>query len=140
VAAITRDTLDGASLLRACGRPDCGAQVLFLGTTRDHHGGRQVRELAYEAYEPMALAALEAIERAVLDRFEVRHCAIVHRLGVVPVGEASVAVAVASAHRAAAFDAGRWAMDELKRTVPIWKKERFEDGGEDWVAGTKLGG
>jgi molybdopterin synthase catalytic subunit len=88
----------------------------------------------------MALEALAAIEHAAPRRFDIATCAIVHRLGEVPIGEASVAVVVVAAHRAAAFDASRWAMDELKRSVPIWKKEFFEGGGEDWVKGTKLGG
>ena len=115
-----------------------GAVNLFLGTTRDHHAGRRVLRLEYEAYERMALAALEALERAACERFTLEHCAIVHRLGEVPVTEASVAVVTSSPHRAAAFDAARWAMDELKRNVPIWKKEHFEGGGEAWVEGHPL--
>ena len=94
--------------------------------------------LAYEAYEPMARAALLALEQETTRRFDVASCTIVHRLGVVPPTEASVVVVVAAAHRGPAFDACRWAMDELKRSVPIWKKERYEDGGEDWVEGTLL--
>lgn len=139
MASLTRERIDIEAFLRAAGRADCGAVVLFLGTTRNHHEGREVTRLAYEAYEPMALDALAVIERAALQRFDIATCAIVHRLGEVPIAEASVAVVVAAAHRTAAFDASRWAMDELKRTVPIWKKEFFEGGGEDWVKGTKLG-
>jgi molybdopterin synthase catalytic subunit len=86
----------------------------------------------------MALAALAGIERDACERFGLFSCAIVHRLGEVPPAEASVVVVVASAHRGPAFDACRWAMDELKRSVPIWKKERFADGGEEWVGGTPL--
>jgi len=138
MAALTREPIDTAALTRGAGRPDCGAVVLFLGTTRNHHEGRAVTRLEYEAYEPMALEALAVIERAATGRFDVASCAIVHRLGEVPIGEASVAVIVAAAHRGAAFDASRWAMDELKRTVPIWKKEFFADGGEDWVKGASL--
>lgn len=96
--------------------------------------------LAYEAYEPMARAALVALEQETTRRFDVASCTIVHRLGVVPPTEASVVVVVAAAHRGPAFDACRWAMDELKRGVPIWKKERYADGGEDWVEGTRLEG
>jgi molybdopterin synthase catalytic subunit len=140
VAALVQGVIDSAAIAAAAARPDCGAVVLFLGTTRDHHDGRRVLRLAYEAYEPMALAALGALEQQATERFGIATCAIVHRLGAVPIGEASVVVAVASAHRAAAFDAARWAMDELKRTVPIWKKEFFAEGGEGWVAGTKLAG
>ena len=94
--------------------------------------------LAYEAYESMALAALERIEREARARYEVASCRITHRLGDVPLAEASVAVIVVATHRGPGFDACRWAMDELKRTVPIWKKEFFAEGGADWVEGTKL--
>ena len=138
MAELTRDPIPVERLVAAITRPECGAIALFLGTTRDHHDGRKVTRLAYEAYEPMALAALEALERAAIERFEVAACRIVHRIGEVPLTEASVAVVVAAAHRAPAFDACRWAMDELKRTVPIWKKEHYAEGGENWVEGTKL--
>ena len=138
MAELTRDRIQVERLLAASARPDCGAIALFLGTTRDHHEGRRVTRLSYEAYEPMALAALEAIEQAALARFEIAACRIVHRIGEVPLTEASVAVAVSASHRGAAFDACRWAMDELKRTVPIWKKESFAEGGEGWVEGTPL--
>jgi len=139
MADLTHEAIDAASLIAAAGRDDCGAVVLFLGTTRNHHEGRAVVRLAYEAYEPMAVDALRSIETDAVKRFEIATCHIVHRLGEVPIGQSSVAVVVAAAHRGAAFDASRWAMDELKRTVPIWKKEFFAEGGEDWVRGTKLG-
>ena len=138
MAELTRETIAFDHLTRQAARPDCGAVTLFLGTTRDHHQGRRVTSLAYEAYEPMAMSALGKIEREACAKFEIRSCRIVHRLGEVPLAEASVAVVVAAAHRAAAFDACRWAMDELKRTVPIWKKEFFEGGGDAWVEGTSL--
>jgi molybdopterin synthase catalytic subunit len=138
VAEITGDPIPIERLLAGAARPDCGAVAFFLGTTRDHHEGRRVTRLSYEAYEPMALAALEALERAALARFDVATCRIVHRIGEVPLTEASVAVAVAAAHRGAAFDACRWTMDELKRTVPIWKKETYAEGDEGWVEGTPL--
>ena len=124
--------------MEAALRSDCGAAVLFLGTTRDHHEGQRVERLFYEAYEPMALAALAALETEAARRFPIASCAIVHRLGEVPIREASVAVIVVAAHRAAAFDAARWTMEELKRAVPIWKKERFAGGGDAWVKGHDL--
>ena len=139
MAELVREPIDLPRLLAAARRPDCGALAVFLGTTRDHHAGRRVVRLEYEAYEPMARAALERLEREAPERFEVASCAIVHRLGEVPMSEASVAVVVAAAHRGPAFDACRWAMDELKRTAPIWKREFFAEGGSDWVEGTKLG-
>jgi len=138
VAELTREVIAVERLLAGARRPDCGAVALFIGTTRDHHQGQRVTGLAYEAYEPMALAALEALEREATTRFEIATCHIVHRLGEVPLTEASVAVVVAAGHRGPAFDACRWAMDELKRVVPIWKKEFFAEGGEGWVEGTKL--
>ena len=130
--------IDSERLTREATHPGCGAVALFLGTTRDHHQGRRVLRLTYEAYERMALAALERVERGACERYAITRCGIVHRLGEVPPGEASVAVVVTAEHRAPAFDACRWAMDELKRSVTIWKKELFEDGGEEWVRGTSL--
>ena len=138
MAELVRGPIAVEALLAAARRPECGAVSLFLGTTRDHHEGRRVTQLSYEAYEPMALAALERLEAEALKRFAIASCRIVHRLGEVPLAEPSVAVVVAAAHRAPAFDACRWAMDELKRTVPIWKKEFFAAGGAAWVEGTRL--
>lgn len=138
MAALTQSPIDVALLLEAAARPECGAVNLFLGTTRDHHEGRRVLRLEYEAHEAMAQAALSALEAEAREKFELADVAIVHRLGVVPVAEASVAVVVSSAHRGPAFEASRWIMDELKRRVPIWKKEHFEDGGAEWVKGQPL--
>jgi molybdopterin synthase catalytic subunit len=138
MALLVREPIDVPALIASATRPDCGALAVFLGTSRDHHQGRRVERLVYEAYEPMALAALAALEREAARRFEVAECHIVHRLGEVPIAAASVAVVVTAAHRAPAFDACRWAMDELKASVPIWKKEHFVDGTEDWVSGARL--
>jgi molybdopterin synthase catalytic subunit len=139
VAQLTDAPIALEALVAEMSRPDCGALAVFLGTTRDHHGGRRVTSLAYEAYEPMALARMEALEREAKERFPIERCQIVHRLGQVPVGEASVVVVVAAHHRGPAFDACRWAMDELKAGVPIWKKESYEEGEPRWVEGTPLG-
>lgn len=139
VAELTHGVIDVAPLLAAAARPECGAVNLFLGTTRDHHDGRRVVRLEYEAYDAMAIAALATLERSASERFALSHCFVIHRLGEVPVTEASVAVVVSAVHRGAAFEAARWIMDELKRTVPIWKKEFFADGDAHWVAGTTLG-
>jgi molybdopterin synthase catalytic subunit len=138
MAELTHGVIDVGVLLAAAARPNCGAVNLFLGTTRDHHEGRQVVRLEYEAYDRMALDMLGALEAAARERFGLAHCAIVHRLGVVPVAEASVAVVTSAAHRAAAFDAARWVMDELKRRAPIWKKEHFAEGDPAWVKGHPL--
>ena len=112
-----------------------GAVTLFLGTVRDHNKGRRVTGLAYSAYEEMALSELSRVRERALDQFEVTGVAVVHRLGELALGEASVAVAVAAPHRGAAFDACRFVIDTLKETVPIWKKETFE-GGEEWIEGS----
>ena len=139
MAELVRDVIPVQPLMKAVTRPDCGAIALFVGTTRDHHEGKKVETLSYEAYDAMAVAALSAIEEEATRRFEIKVCRIVHRLGEVPIIEASVMVAVAAAHREPAFEACRWAMNELKRTVPIWKKEHYAEGGESWVEGTRLG-
>ncbi len=138
MAELTREVIDAAARSAAAARVDCGAIVQFLGTTRDHHEGRRVLRLEYEAYERMALEGLARLEREACARFGVATCDVIARLGVVPPAEASVVVTIAAAHRGAAFDACRWVMDELKATVPIWKKEFFADGDADWVKGTPL--
>ena len=139
MAELVHGPIDVAQLLAGAARHDCGAVALFLGTTRDHHEGRRVLRLSYEAYPAMALPSLERIETEAMTRFGIATCRVVHRLGEVPPAEASVAVVVVAAHRGPAFDACRWAMDELKHTVPIWKKEHFAEGDAAWVEGTPLG-
>jgi molybdopterin synthase catalytic subunit len=101
---------------------------------RNHSRGRRTLYLDYEAYEPMALNELQRLSHSALERFSVRDVRIVHRLGRLTIGETSVLIVVASAHRAAAFEASRWLIDALKKTVPIWKKEYFEDGAV-WADG-----
>ncbi len=114
-------------------RPDCGAVVLFSGTVRDHADGRdEVTSLDYEAYEEVVIPAFDKIVDEVRRRFpDVKRVAIVHRTGRIMLSESSVVVAVSSAHRAVAFDAARFAIDALKESVPIWKKENWIDGS-DW--------
>jgi molybdopterin synthase catalytic subunit len=109
-----------------------GAVATFLGTVRDHNAGRKVLHLEYEAYGGMAEREMERIAADARERFGVSRVAIVHRTGRLEIGEASVAIAVAAPHRAAALDATRFIIDTLKRTVPIWKREHFE-GGSVWV-------
>ncbi len=138
MATLVPGAIDVHAMIAAAARADCGALTVFLGTTRDHHDGRRVERLAYEAYAAMAVVALERLELEAARRFDVASCAITHRLGDVPLAEASVVVVVAAAHRGPAFEACRWAMDELKRTVPIWKKEFYAEGGAEWVKGTPL--
>ena len=112
--------------------PSAGAIDLFIGTTRDHSRDKKVIALEYEAYTPMALRLMCEIAGELRARWSVRNVAIVHRVGRLMIGEASIVIAVSSAHRKDAFEACRYAIDTLKKTVPIWKKEFFEDG-EIWV-------
>ncbi len=115
-------------------RPEDGAIVIFDGVVRNHSRGRRTLYLVYEAYEEMARKQLRALADEALARFSIRNIAIVHRLGRIEIGESSVLIAVYSAHRAAAFEACRFLIDTLKKTVPIWKKEYFEDGAV-WADG-----
>jgi len=108
-----------------------GAVVTFVGAVRDHNTGRRVLHLEYHAYPEMALGEMARIERSALETYDVSAVAIVHRTGRLEIGEASVAVAVAAPHRAAAFDAARWCIDTLKESAPIWKREHWSDGS-DW--------
>lgn len=128
------ESIDVASLRCSLAREEDGAVVVFEGVVRNHSRGRQVRCLEYSAYEAMALRELERIGAKTKLQFAIRDIEIVHRLGRLIPGECSVAIVVVSAHRAAAFDACRFAIDAIKKTVPIWKKEFYEDG-EAWVEG-----
>jgi len=124
--------LDAAAVTARVAAPTRGAVVTFLGTVRDHHQGRPVARLTYDAYRPMAERMLGAIARDLEAAHENLAAAVVHRLGEVPVGEPSVVIAVAAPHRAAAWEASREALERLKREVPIWKREHYADGGAAW--------
>ncbi len=113
--------------------PDVGGTVVFIGTVRDRTQGKTVVRLEFEAYEPMALSEMRKIAEQALLQFAVQRIAIHHRTGVLAVGDIPVVIAASAAHRAAAFEACQYCIDTLKQTVPIWKKEFFEDG-EIWVA------
>lgn len=128
---LVREPIRLEALLDAVRDPGTGAVVLFLGTVRNHARGRQVQRLEYEAYETLARAEMARIAAEVATRWGAR-IAIVHRLGSLEIGEVSVAVATAAPHRREAFDAGRFAIDTLKQTVPIWKKEIWAEGAE-WI-------
>ena len=134
VVEIVRATIDARALAARLLRGEDGAVVTFEGVTRNHSGGRATRYLEYEAYEPMALAQMRAIIDDVKQRWEVNSVGIVHRLGRLEIGETSVAIVLTSAHRRPAFEACHYAIDRLKKIVPIWKKEYFTDG-EVWVEG-----
>jgi molybdopterin synthase catalytic subunit len=131
---LVRKPIDARDITEALKAPEDGALVIFDGFVRDNFKGQKTLYLEYEAYEAMALAKIREIGAHMRQRFSIRRVAIVHRLGRLEIGETSVLIAVASAHRAAAFDACRYAIDTLKRTVPIWKKEFFV-GGAVWAEG-----
>jgi molybdopterin synthase catalytic subunit len=143
--ALTREPIDAQALVAAARRGEDGALVVFDGTVRNQSRGRKTLYLDYEAYEEMAARQMNELAREARGRFGVRHVTLVHRLGRLYVGETSVLIVVASAHRAQAFEACRWLIDTLKKTVPVWKKETFEDGavwadGEPFPEGMGLDG
>ena len=131
---ITRDPIDAQKISRQLLRAEDGAICVFEGVVRNNSKGKRTLHLVYEGYEPMALKKLEEIGIFVRQAWDIGCIAIVHRLGHLDIGETSVAVIVTSAHRRAAFDACHYAIDKLKKVVPIWKKEFFEDG-EVWIEG-----
>jgi MoaE-MoaD fusion protein len=132
--AIVRERINTATELEKIKQPEDGAAVVFEGMVRNHSRGRRTLFLEYEAYEEMAHKQMESLAEQALTQFQVRDVILVHRLGRLEIGEISVLIVVASAHRSAAFEGCRWLIDTLKRTVPIWKKEHFEDGAV-WADG-----
>jgi len=130
--------LDVARVLSAVGDPAAGAIVVFTGTTRRTNAGRRVVRLEYEAHETMAIREMRRLAAEAKRRWRLKRVAMVHRVGLVPVGEPSVVIAVSAGHREEAFAAGRWLIDRLKEIVPIWKKERYRDGAV-WI-GAQQGG
>lgn len=131
--ALTNDTIDVPRLLQQVQSSQAGAVVLFLGTTREMTGDRRTVSLDYECYAEMAENKLVELEAEARGRWPIVECAIVHRLGHLELGEASVAIAVSCPHRQDAFDAGKWLIDIIKQVVPIWKKENWADGTSAWV-------
>lgn len=131
---ITTAALDPMAVVRAVDLGGIGAVVAFLGLVRDHNQGRRVLHLEYEAYEPLAVKGLDRIVSESRERWPSARVAIHHRIGRMEIGEASVAIAAASPHRADAFAASRYAIERIKQIVPIWKHEYF-DGGDVWIEG-----
>ena len=136
---LTQQQIDTTAVLAEVASPAAGAVVLFLGTARDSTAGRATASLDYQCYEEMALRKLAELEAEAQLRWPLTGCALVHRLGRLEIGEASVAVAVSSPHRDDAFAAGRWLIDTLKQIVPIWKRENWADGSSEWVGGKDEG-
>jgi molybdopterin synthase catalytic subunit len=131
---LTVEPIDVGAVARRVVLPECGATVTLDGYAREWTKGKRTLHLVYEAYPAMALREMQRLGREIHDRFEIAYVGIVHRTGRLEIGETSVVIAVGAPHRHAAFEACEWAIQELKRTVPIWKKEVFE-GGEAWVEG-----
>jgi molybdopterin synthase catalytic subunit/molybdopterin converting factor small subunit len=132
--ALVYEAIDAQGIVEKIKHAEDGAAIVFDGVVRNNTHGRRTLYLDYEAYEEMALKLMEELAAQALSQFQVRDVSIIHRLGRLEIGETSVLIVVASAHRAGAFDACRWLIDTLKRTVPIWKREHFEDGAV-WADG-----
>lgn len=131
---LTSEPLDITSITRRVVPPECGATVTLDGYVRQFTRGRETLYLVYEAYEPMALKEMQRLIGEAKRQFEISNVGIVHRLGRLETGETSIVISVAAPHRKAAFAACEWLIRELKRTVPIWKKEIYADG-EEWIEG-----
>jgi molybdopterin synthase catalytic subunit len=136
---LTLAPIDVASMLATVDAPERGGTACFVGTVRNHHGGRSVSRLDYSAYAPMAEAECERIVAEAEQRWPVR-VALQHRLGGLAIGDIAVAVVAAAAHREAAFAACRYVIEEVKRRVPIWKREHYSDGTVEWVDPTRAAG
>lgn len=132
MAYLTDDPIDPPALVDRVMRPSDGAYVLFEGVVRNHHEGKAVESIFYDAYRPMAEKEMEIIVRDIESQYPDVALAVVHRLGHLVVGDSSIAIVACSPHRAEAFEACRMMIDRIKQTVPIWKKERGP-GGEEWV-------
>lgn len=137
---LTEEPIDVDVLRQAVGGEAAGAVVVFVGTTRRTTGDVVTERLEYEAHPPLAVACLARLQEEAAETFALVGCGIVHRLGVIEVGEASIAVAVASPHRAEAFAAVAWLMDRIKAAVPIWKREHTGSGQRFWVHGEERPG
>lgn len=131
---ITTEPIDLNSVARRVVPPECGATVTLDGYVRKFTNGHETLQLYYEAYEPMAIKEMEKLVAEARSKFEISNIGLVHRIGKLEIGETSVVISVAAPHRKAAFEACEWLIRELKRTVPIWKKEVFANG-EQWVEG-----
>jgi molybdopterin synthase catalytic subunit len=131
---LTYTPLDANTYLSQTSSPAAGANVLFLGTTRDTFEGRPVSQLSYTTYPPLALKTLTEIAEAAVEKYRLLGVSIAHRMGVVPIGEASIAIAISSGHRGAGWRAGEEVLEACKERAEIWKREEFLDGGMEWRA------
>jgi len=130
---IVETLIDYQKVLESVFRDDCGANLLFTGTTRNLTGAVETKFLVYECYNEMAIKEMEALAAEVKTKWPIKAVSIVHRIGTVDVGQASIAIAVSGPHRKETFAAGEWLIDQLKKKVPIWKQENGVDGSKEWV-------
>ncbi len=138
-AEITRSAIDPGDVLARVRADEDGAVVLFLGVVRDHNEGAPVTGLSYDVYHEMAAKTLVEIAAEAAERLGTPRVFAVHRVGELAIGEVSVAIAASSPHRAESFDAARYVIEEIKKRLPIWKKEHYVDGGADWLEGITPG-
>ena len=134
-AAVVQTPIDPAEVLARVGDDEDGAGLLFVGVVRDHNEGRSVEGVRYDAYEEMAVGVLTEIVGEAAGVLGTDRIAVVHRVGDLAVGEVSVAIAVSSPHRAQAYESSRFIIEEIKKRLPVWKKERYTDGVQEWVSG-----
>lgn len=127
--------IDPTQVIGLVGSPEDGAVLLFVGTVRDHAGGEAVDGITYEAYEGMATPVLAEIAAEAAERLGTDRVAVVHRVGELAIGDVSVAIAVSSPHRAQAYDASRYVIEEIKKRLPVWKREHYTSGRSEWVQG-----
>lgn len=137
---LTTEPIDVGMVARRVVLPECGATVTLDGYAREWTKGKRTLYLVYEAYDAMALTEMQRLGVEAHQKFDIAHLGIVHRTGRLEIGETSVVIAASAPHRQAAFQACEWAIKELKRTVPIWKKEVFESGEEEWVGAADFHG
>ncbi len=130
---LTESPIDHNALMNSVQDHSCGASVLFLGTVREYTDGKQTDSLTYEAYHEMAINEISKLIKQARQQWNFKHVGIIHRLGPLALGEIAVAIAVSSPHRADSFAAAQFLMDEIKKSVPIWKQEHWSDGSTEWV-------
>lgn len=138
ISRIGTAALDMNALLTLAAHPDCGGLALFAGAVRDHHQGRAVKKLNYSAYLPVCERLLAQIEAAAREKFGAPYVAVRHRIGELAIGDLAIVCVAAAAHRAEAFAACRWVVDEVKHKAPIWKEEFYSDGSSQFVEGCCL--
>ncbi|MGH8127279.1 MAG: molybdenum cofactor biosynthesis protein MoaE [Gammaproteobacteria bacterium] len=135
---LVTDTISIDRALNETVKPEAGAVIVFSGTVRNHNEGRRVKSIAYSAYRPLTEKILAEIERESYDKFDIVECSIVHRVGQLEIGDTSVLIVVSSVHRAEAFAASRYAIEQVKHRAPIWKLEEYTDGTHSYVKGCSL--